>query len=362
MSEFNLDYDVRESAPTIARFHRSNADFRAIEGPIGCMSANTEFLTTTGWKRIDQYKEGDKVAQWYENGKIELINPIDYVVLPCDELIYFQNKSLSMQLSDEHRVPSYNYAKRFVVRTAAQVEKTPSTHRLPTTFTPQYLDVIMSDDFLRLAVAINADAHHCKIGNKTRICVRKDRKKDRIQRILNKCNIQYTEKQAATRPTEVTYTFESHYKGKTYEGWHWWYLSQRQLQIVVEEMSHWDGLYEGPDTRFHSGNICDADFMQYAVHAIGGKATISKVEYKNPTWNPCYVVHIALPGSVKAVSCLRGDIVDISRIKTSDGKKYCFTVPTGFFVARHSGFVFVTGNSGKSVACCVEIFRRCFSS
>ena len=35
MSEFNLEYDVRESAPTLARFHRSNADFRAILGPIG---------------------------------------------------------------------------------------------------------------------------------------------------------------------------------------------------------------------------------------------------------------------------------------------------------------------------------------
>ncbi len=35
MTEFNLDYDVRESAPTISRFHRSNADFKCIEGPIG---------------------------------------------------------------------------------------------------------------------------------------------------------------------------------------------------------------------------------------------------------------------------------------------------------------------------------------
>ena len=35
MSEFRLNYNVRESAPTIARFHRANKDFRAIEGPIG---------------------------------------------------------------------------------------------------------------------------------------------------------------------------------------------------------------------------------------------------------------------------------------------------------------------------------------
>ena len=35
MNIFDLIYDVRESAPTLAAFHRSNADFRAILGPIG---------------------------------------------------------------------------------------------------------------------------------------------------------------------------------------------------------------------------------------------------------------------------------------------------------------------------------------
>jgi len=35
LAEFNLKYDVRQTAPTLAAFHRSNADFRAILGPIG---------------------------------------------------------------------------------------------------------------------------------------------------------------------------------------------------------------------------------------------------------------------------------------------------------------------------------------
>lgn len=35
MGDFILEYDVRESAPTVARFHRSDKDFRCIEGPIG---------------------------------------------------------------------------------------------------------------------------------------------------------------------------------------------------------------------------------------------------------------------------------------------------------------------------------------
>ena len=35
MATFDLTYDVRTSAPTLAAFHRSNADFRIICGPIG---------------------------------------------------------------------------------------------------------------------------------------------------------------------------------------------------------------------------------------------------------------------------------------------------------------------------------------
>jgi hypothetical protein len=290
---------------------------------------------------------------------MEFVEPEDYIVAQCKELIHFRNKSLSMQLSEEHRVPLYDWEGKFVVRTAERLERKPSSHRVPTTFVPPFEDVNVADDFLRLAVAINADAHHIPNGRQTKICVRKERKKVRIRALLRTCLIDFEERQAATRPTEVNFIFESPYKGKTYEGWCWRQLSQRQLQIVVDEMSHWDGLFEGPDMRFHSGHKIDADFMQYAVHAIGGKARIVKVEYEQENWNPCYVVHIAMPGSLKAVATFRGDSLTVSRVATEDGKKYCFTVPTGFFLARHNGFVFVTGNSGKSVACCIEIFRRC---
>ena len=50
--------------------------------------------------------------------------------------------------------------------------------------------------------------------------------------------------------------------------------------------------------------------------------------------------------------------VTISDIETADGKKYCFTTSTGFFVARHNGAVFCTGNSGKSSGCVIESFLR----
>lgn len=40
--------------------------------------------------------------------------------------------------------------------------------------------------------------------------------------------------------------------------------------------------------------------------------------------------------------------VEMSREPSSDGKKYCFTVPSGYLILRRNGKVFTTGNCGKS--------------
>ena len=39
----------------------------------------------------------------------------------------------------------------------------------------------------------------------------------------------------------------------------------------------------------------------------------------------------------------------IQKVKPKDGFKYCFTVPSSYWVMRRNGFICVTGNSGKSV-------------
>lgn len=56
MTSFSLKYDVRESAPTVARFHRSNAGFRAICGPIG--SGKSVACCVEIYRRCVQQKVG----------------------------------------------------------------------------------------------------------------------------------------------------------------------------------------------------------------------------------------------------------------------------------------------------------------
>src|SRR5699024_2749807 len=43
--------------------------------------------------------------------------------------------------------------------------------------------------------------------------------------------------------------------------------------------------------------------------------------------------------------------------QSEDGYKYCFTVPTGSFLVRQNGKVFITLNSGKSEVAVIDFLR-----
>lgn len=354
MGEPALKYDPDQILeykliPTIKNFHECGAQIRAIVGPVGCYSGDTEFLTLSGWVRFDQYNLNMEVAQWDSTSKfISFVSPEMYIKEPCSEFIYFYNQySLSMMLSEEHRMPLYDYRGAFKIKQAIDVEAALSRYTVPTTFRVAYSDYLISDADLRVMVMFNADGSINPAGNKQRIVVRKDRKHIRIKQLLGRAGIEYTIHPAKDRPTEIGYAFVPPVQSKRYDGWYW-NLSERQLKIVVDELQYWDGLFEGDDYRFTSINKKDADFIQYAVHAIGGRATISTDIYDNTNWYNVYIVHIALPGSYKSKVMLRSDTCSTTRVLSTDGFKYCFKVPTGFLVVRHNGKVFISGNSGKT--------------
>lgn len=354
---YKADDEVRYNLiPTIKKFHECPAQIRAAVGPVGCYSGDTEFLTPTGWVRFDAYEEGMQTAQWNHTSKdISFVFPDSYIKEPCAEFIHFHNEhSLSMMLSDEHRMPLYNYRGRFKVKNAATVAKTPSRYTIPTNFRVRKDGYNLTDNDIRLMVAVHADGNIPAVGHKCRIVVRKECTKERLVMLLGRSGIEFTTGGSQKRPTEVWFAFKPPRSTKTYAEWGW-ELSERQLKIVVDELQYWDGLFEGADYRFSSTDKRDADFIQYAVHATGGRATISKETYIQPNGEDCYCVHIALPGSYKAKVMLRGDTTSIERVLSLDGLKYCFTVPTGFLVVRHDGRVFISGNSGKTTAATWEV-------
>jgi hypothetical protein len=350
-------YDYRD-CPTIERFSEDDSFIRGLMGPFGCLPFDTEFLTPAGWKRMCDYQSGDRVAQWHEDGRIEFVEPTKHIVLPCTEFIEFDSGSLVMQLSGEHRVPHYNWTGRFSVSTAAEIARHPSKRTIPTTFVgPDGHGLGMSDDLIRFAVMMHADGHYTRQGNQAVVTLRKERKKERGRALLRRLGIEFAERVYPRRPDETLFVFYPPYRGKRFDE-RWWTASRRELSVVLDEMSHWDGLADHEEVRYFTTHKADADFIQYAAHATGRRAAIHRTEYENEEWRDSYSVNIRTSDNPKNRAQVRVDTTKISRFGAYDGLKYCFIVPTGFFVARCADTIFITGNSGKSSGCVVEIVNR----
>lgn len=71
---------------------------------MGCVDADTEYLSPTGWIRIADYKGGE-VAQYHPStGAAEFVEPLEYVTKPCEEMFWFAGPACDQMLSPEHRV------------------------------------------------------------------------------------------------------------------------------------------------------------------------------------------------------------------------------------------------------------------
>lgn len=360
--DLNINYVAYTTA---AKFHSSDAFFRVLLGPVGCYDADTEYMSPSGWRRIADY-DGGEVAQWHaDTGAVDFVQPDSFINEPCDSMLRFRNlHSLDMMVSDEHRMPLYNYAGRLVTKLAADVAARPSRYTVPTTFTPTTAGVDLTPAQVRVQVMVHADGHIRPGSTRCVVRVYKQRKLERAKQLLDAAGIPYTYRCDVRHDRGGTLahnlTFTPPMLTKTYAGW--WAASAEQLRVVLDEVVHWDGLHEGADTRYYTTIKSDADFIQYAAHACGGRATISHTDYdtvarNSGAWKHGYTVHIATGGAA-AVVMLRGDTTTITREPTVDGRKYCFTVPTSYLLMRRSGRVFISGNSGKSSATWIELFRR----
>ena len=67
---------------------------------VSCVTGDTEFFNGYGWKRIDQYVEGDKVLQYNPDGTATLVDPLRYIHYQSEDPFY----QVRVRPSDSNRV------------------------------------------------------------------------------------------------------------------------------------------------------------------------------------------------------------------------------------------------------------------
>ena len=321
----------------------------------GCVDADTEYFNGQEWKKISNYKRGsyEKVLQYNESGVAELVEPINYIVNDgITSLNHFTNHyGLDMVLSDDHRMFVYkNYRKYSMgIRNKLTTEilsvsdylKSKKERHIPTTFTYKANGIPLTNEEIRLLVAVYADGRYD--GHKINVGLIKDRKKDRLRTLLKKCNVGWSERDVYN----TKYTYFYFYPIPSIQEWFidkqftnkWYDCTDSQLEVIIDECVYWDGS-AGKENRlgeYYSSKKDEIDFIQLALHRLGYRATISLNNSSNSD-KPSYRVR----WTKQNVHNLKYS--EVSKYQTVDNRSYCFTVPSGLLVLRRNGKIFITGN------------------
>ena len=380
-----MDYDEQQ----LQDLPRISTGFKAIDrvmygnfensltvltGKAGCVDCDTEFFNGHEWKRIADFEQGDKVLQYNDDGTAELVSPFVYVKSPCDKLWHFKTKyGLDQCLSDDHNVyyqtsKGNSTMKKFCeIRKMHESSKQGFSGRFYRTFRYDGHGISLTDAEIELMCAVICDGsfyydnrdgdYSNRPSNDTcRFHIKKDRKKANLRFIFKECGLEYREvKSANDGYTDFYVTPPRHEK---YFSDFWYGCSNRQLNIICDNILFWDGHCDKDGRRSFSTTVKEnADFVQFAFSATGRSATIytdtrsgQKYQTNGKEYirkSNCYDIRIS-DRKMSGMTGKNGNKVKIEEYTTKDGFMYCFTVPSHKWVMRRNNKIVVTGNSGKS--------------
>lgn len=325
----------------------------------GCVDCDTEYLGEYGWKKISEYS-GEKIFQYNTDGSIELTNIIRYISDECDFLYHFKNSTYTdMMLSPNHRVICVDERWPDKIKEVTAQEmldkhlnlKMGFRGLIPCTFSKRIGNELLTEDLLRLQVAFNADGWQTNYSQMGRVRFTKQRKIQRFLKLIEKSGIKFS--WWVNIDSSVEFSFIPPLKkGYTYE---WYNLDQKSLNIVCDEVRHWD--CDHNDGRFSSVNKEDSDFIQF-VYACCGYRSLQRTIMNSGILPDGYggyrktnnqkllnVVYKSESSKFTTWGKTKNNKSTWDRVVPKDGKQYCFTVPSGMFIARRNGRIFVTGNS-----------------
>lgn len=334
---------------------------------MGCVDGDTEYLSPEGWVPIREYV-GGPVAQYDpRTRRAEFVLPSRYVDRPCERMYHFKTaRGCDQMLSPGHKmlvvgggvhhgpkctrwagwknspVCSYNEGRNEWFFDTTPEEIAGRSHvRFDTTFHLDGPGIDLTDDQIRLQVAVHADGH---LHNRTTtvVSVKKKRKRLRMRWLLAAAGVPY---KIRTKPGGYeVFVFRAPIHSKLY-GPEWYQCSLAQKEVICGEVVHWDGAHtKAGGASFFSRSLSCADFVQFCFSSTGRRAFLGSSK-PDAMGKIDHTVHAIGTGRTTNLAHLgKYDVVP-----APGGRMYCFEVPTGYLVFRRNGNVFVSGNTGKTL-------------
>ena len=341
-----------------------------ITGSAGCVDMDTEYFNGNEWKKICDYKVGEKVLQYNPNGSASLVHPQRYIKEPQETLYHIQSKyGIDQCLSIDHDVAYITSKGNLIQRPLSHVKNLHESNKngfggkFVTTFNYSGSGIDLDETSIRLMVAIFADGHFPEKNstNWCRVNLKKQRKKERLEKLLKEANIPYN-KVASSVDGFCVYTFYAPFRAKEYPK-EWYNCSNEQFEIIADEVVHWDGSIKRGNKLFYTCSKSCADFIQFVFTRTGYRATLQTFDRRGEQYKTSgkeyirqsmeYVVTTTKRVLVGIGGFSENEIENrpkFTEYKTKDGYQYCFTVPSEFLVLRRNDRIFITGNCGKSTS------------
>jgi spore cortex formation protein SpoVR/YcgB (stage V sporulation) len=324
-----------------------------------CVSGDTEYLSTTGWKKIADYKIGDLVAQYNEDGTANFINPTHFIKKPVsDPFIHVEGIGVDQLITPDHTVVFENHLGSLIKITGEELNRrnTLKTRGFNGKFITGFqlkthTSLPLTNDEIMLHIAIKADGSYpkkiisdhfnCVSHHRVRFHLKKQRKIERLEEILTRLNISFDKNPSYDGRVFISFNIKEKIE-KRFDV-EWYSASSDQLKLIGNEVLLWDGSVSS--NKFSSKFLEDINYIQY-VWASTGKHTHVSQGVR------CFEVNFSIKPR-KSISKHGEDNAKKSpkifdMIPSDDGYAYCFTVPSGMFISRRNNKITVTGNCGHN--------------
>lgn len=325
-------------SPICARFNVLVESNRTSCSSPNCFDGETQVLTKAGWVKFPDLLEGVEVAQW-KDGAIEFVQPTGYIKQHSDKVIRISGeRNIDLVVTEDHRclLKHRKTGEYRVFKASEYPEDWQQLHG--GMYDGPGMDI--TDAELRLVIATQADGSYHDNG--IEFSFRKTRKIERMETLLLEAGAEFSCRPPTERKVETRFRIlkgatalkirEILGEDKKFGVWILT-LSRRQMDIFVEEIFHWDGLFTRKSnwaSKFES----NADWVQAAL-------TLSGMRGRKR-------VYVNAIGSVShQVDLRRFDYsMTTNRIleKWPDQTVYCVTVPSSFLLVRRGRTTAVTGN------------------
>lgn len=321
-----------------------------------CLTGDHEVLTDKGWVRLDKWNGGN-IACWNTIGEKISFQKSEMVKFPFSgQMVFYEDKRISQISTTEHKMYFKNHYKS-EWRVGEISEMLNYAHpAIPFTGYRQVqsnLDHIQ----LRVLIMIQADGHYTAEGN-IKLSFSKLRKVERCKSLLRKAEICFNLKEYMDK-SKKRYVFTIYsrhlplwlrmFENKIFDTW----LFDESADVFFDELVHWDGYQSAKNSiQYSTVNRKNADIIQAFAH-LSGRAcqmSIKKRSQVHNNWQDAYILDIWLrPKNAHQIQ-RKAKKIDYT------GMVYCAMTPTGFFLVRRNGRVWVTGNSGRLIQ--VQNLRR----